>query len=299
MSWTTKYWDAVSQFYWSPQYLGLKSIPQRLWTVDGDTVSIPREMTNSEGPLYRRLRSGDDYWEYVRRQEETFNHIFDLTFAILPGDVVGDILNTLTSAGTGHVYKSFGRELSARFSWGEHDNITTPDGFFVAEDSILAVELKFNAKPSLDQLAKYVMLFVNEEMVGGQRANLDLLYIFNSDPDATFEKHVGVRPNSVGTDLLVDLAKSVSHKTVERFLQDHKSAFESALERINVHCIHWQDLSDALKRFTEKLSEKRGDRTLKRLIDGLRTEIADHPLSHVDSNELESLEESDSTDVSR
>lgn len=282
MSWTTKYWDAVSQFYWTPDYLGLKSIPQRLWTIDGDTVSIPREMTNSSGPLYRRLRSGDDYWEYVRRQEETFNHIFDLTFAILPGDVVGDILNRFSSAGSGHNYESIGRELSARYSWGEHDNITTPDGFFVAKDSILAVELKFNAKTSLDQLAKYMMLLVSEELVIGQRANLDLLYIFNSDPDSTFEKHVGVPPNLVGTDLMEDLVMSVSKKRVGRFLLEHKTAFRSVLERTNIHCIHWQDLSDTLKRFTEKLSEERGDRTLKRLIDGLRMEIGGHPLSHVE-----------------
>ena len=281
MSWTRKYWDLVDHFYWAPQYLGLKSIPQRYWMIDGDTVSVPKEMTNPKGPLYRRLRSGEDYWNYVHRQEETFNHIFDLTFAVLPGDVVGEILNVFTSAGSGQLYESLGRELGTRYFWGEHDNITTPDGFFVAEDSILAVELKFNAKTSLDQLAKYMLLFAAEEMVAGQRASLDLLYVFNSDPVSAFEEQIGVKPSAVGEHLFDDLSFSVSNETVKRFLQDNKSAFKSALGRINLSCISWQDLSDTLFEFSKKLKEGRGDRTLKRLISGLITEIAQHPLSNV------------------
>jgi len=91
MTWTKKYWDIVDQFYWTPNYLGLKSIPREQWTIEDGVVSIPRDMTNPNGPLYRRTRSGDEYWSFVRRQEETFNHIFDLAFAILPGDVVSDV----------------------------------------------------------------------------------------------------------------------------------------------------------------------------------------------------------------
>jgi hypothetical protein len=78
MSWTKNYWDIVGEFYWVPSYLGLKSIPRRHWAIDGEMVSVPKEMTNTTGPLYRRVRSGREYWDFVRRQEETFNHIFNL-----------------------------------------------------------------------------------------------------------------------------------------------------------------------------------------------------------------------------
>ena len=240
-------------------------------------------MTNPKGPLYRRLKSGEDYWTYLHRQEETFNHIFNLTFAVLPGDVVGEIFNVFTSAGSGHSYESLGRELGTRYFWGEYDNITTPDGFFVADNSILAVELKFNAKTSLDQLAKYMLLFVVEEMVSGQRGNLDLFYVFNSDPAPTFEEQIGVKPTAVGEHLFDDLFISVSNETVKRFLQDNASAFRNTLGRINLSCIMWQDLLDTLVAFSERLEEGRGDRTLKRLISGLITEIAQHPLSNVTS----------------
>ena len=91
MSWTSKYWDAVDDFFWTPGYLGLESIGRKYWTIDGDMVSIPKTMTNPKGPLYRRVQSGDDYWNFVPRQEETFNHIFNLAFAVLPGDVADRI----------------------------------------------------------------------------------------------------------------------------------------------------------------------------------------------------------------
>jgi hypothetical protein len=45
-SWTRKYWEILDHLYWSPHYLGLKSIPQKHWTIDGGRVSIPRMMTN-------------------------------------------------------------------------------------------------------------------------------------------------------------------------------------------------------------------------------------------------------------
>lgn len=283
MSWTSKYWDLINHVYWQPQYIGLKSIPQRYWTIDGDTVSVPKKMTNPKGPLYRRLRSGEDYSEYVHRQEEPFNHIFDLTFGILPGDIVSDILNVFTNAGHGHSYESIGRELRTRHYWGEHDNITQPDGFFVADKSILAIELKFKAKTSLDQLAKYILLFVAEQQIFDKwDSSLDLLYVFNTDPDASFAKHTGVNTQAVTEHIFEGLLASVRNKTARQFLRDNESDVRDTLRRINVSCISWQDFSDALSAFSEKLKDGAGDRTLKRLISGLTTEIAEHPLSNVD-----------------
>lgn len=281
MSWINKYWDIVDHFYWAPHYLGLKSIPRKLWKIDGEMVCIPKEMTHSTGPLYRRLRSGEDYWRFVRRQEETFNHIFDLAFAIFPGDVVCDLLCEFTSAGSGHDYASFGREISERYFWGD-ENVTTPDGFFVAQDSILAVELKFNAKTSLDQLAKYMMLFIFEEYISGERKNLDLLYIFNSKPKATFAAQTGVDCDQINKDLAVRLIGATKGQIARQFLSDNQDSLKGVLDRANVKCISWLDFRNTLLAFAAKLGNESGDRTLRRLVSGLATAIAEHPLSKVD-----------------
>lgn len=280
MSWTNKYWDLIDHLYWAPQYLGLKSIPQRHWETNGDRVSVPKAMTNPKGPLYRRLRSGEDYQEYVRRQEETFNHIFDLTFSILPGDVVGEIFDVHTGTTARHCYDSFGREFHSRYGWGEHDNITTPDGLFLAKDAVLAVELKFNAKTSRDQLAKYLGLLAAEESVGGKRANLDLLYVFNSNPELTFEKQVGFKPQDICAESFTMLLDAVHNETLTRSLIHQKDHVTDVLKRLRISCITWQEMLDGLVAYSSALGETPGDRTMRRLIDGFVLEISNHPLSN-------------------
>lgn len=222
MSWTEKYWDTVDHFYWAPQYIGLKSIPKKHWSIEEKTVSIPKEMTNPSGPLYRRTRKGQDYRDYVRRQEETFNHIFSLTFAILPGDVIGELLGNFTKTGCGHSYESMGRELRVRYGWGEHDNITTPDGFFIAERSVLAVELKFDARTSLDQLAKYAVLLTAEDGLGPKNRSLDLLYVFNRDPLTAFHQQAGFKHDAVGGHLFDALLGATNNATVSSFFPEQR-----------------------------------------------------------------------------
>jgi hypothetical protein len=58
MAWNDKYWDIFSNLYWTPRYLGLKSIAQDKWRIDEDRISIPRALVgNKSGPLYTRSRT--------------------------------------------------------------------------------------------------------------------------------------------------------------------------------------------------------------------------------------------------
>jgi len=281
-SWTRKYWDAIDLLYWTPKYLGLSSIPVDSMEVHGDTVTIPKSMTNRRGPLYRRTRSGKDYWEYVQRQEETFNHIFDITFAILPGNVVSKIFNNFTRSGSDHKFESIGREIYQRYGWGINDNITSPDGYFVSSSSVLAVELKFNAKTSLDQLAKYVYLLVMEEKREGPKKHLDLVYITPSDPVEKFVKQVGLQPSEVSEALFPQLLAAAGNSTVRSWLNTDAARFRDVLNRLTVHCISWQEFARSLENFSKPLSKSPGDQTMSRLIGGLVTEIYRHPLSKAD-----------------
>src|SRR6056297_849245 len=188
MSWTDHYWEAVNEFYWVPSYLGLKSIPRKLWAVHDDRVCIPKELTNPNGPLYRRIIDSSDFPEFVRRQEETFNHIFNLTFSMLPGEVISGIFGELINAGARADYTLTASAHCRQYPWIAGANVTTPDALFLAEDSILAVEIKFNAKTSLDSLAKYVSLIAGEVIYGAAQTNMKLLYIFPKDAAVTFQK---------------------------------------------------------------------------------------------------------------
>jgi hypothetical protein len=98
----------------------------------------------------------------------------------------------------------------------------------------------------------------------------------------SFLRQVGIGPGDVGRHLLGDLTESVKNNRVRKILRDRQAAMRSVLDRLSVRCISWQDLSSGLSLYVASLGESRGDRTLKRLIDGLRIEIPRHPLTNVD-----------------
>ncbi|MCP4308855.1 MAG: hypothetical protein GY788_29065 [bacterium] len=64
-----KYWDIVDQFFWSPKYLGLRSIPKRHWEVGDGRISVPSDLVNSSGPLYSRRRRIADLKEDLHGME--------------------------------------------------------------------------------------------------------------------------------------------------------------------------------------------------------------------------------------
>jgi len=52
MAWNNKYWDIMDQLYWSPQYLGIRSIPKKHWKKQDGLICVPEELVNNTGPLY-------------------------------------------------------------------------------------------------------------------------------------------------------------------------------------------------------------------------------------------------------
>ena len=77
----------------------------------------------------------------------------------------------------------------------------------------------------------------------------------------------------------------MKNERVRKFLDEHSSAAKNTLQRLRVQGIKWQMLLDRLMEVSHSLAQAtgRGDRTLKRLIDGLISEIRDHPLAKLSS----------------
>ena len=41
MTWRNQYWNMISNVYWNPMYMGLKSIAWNKLEKDGETVRVP------------------------------------------------------------------------------------------------------------------------------------------------------------------------------------------------------------------------------------------------------------------
>ncbi|WP_223429110.1 hypothetical protein [Tateyamaria pelophila] len=267
LNWTEKYWDALEQLYWTPKYLGLKSIPRRHWEATGDRVSVPVSMTNPTGPLYRRVTTGREFTKLVRRHEETFNHIFELTFGILDGEITNDIFCRLLGYHVKDSLKSYGRELGPEFGQPKLYDICQPDGFFTGKNWSLGVELKFDAKTSLDQLAKYLLALAIEREMMGKMKPVALVYIA-PNPNSLFQDAFPFSADEVGSGNLDEILAG-ANRSVRKPLSEIETAAASVLDDLTLRAFSWSDFDKSLQHVSSNFfSDKPESRTVARLIPG-------------------------------
>lgn len=281
MTWAKKYWDAVRDFYWVPSYIGLKSIPQSKWVKTRDSVTISRSLTNPSGPLYRRLRTWDEFHTYIHRQEETLNHIWNIALGMLPSDVLSELFDPYFGWPRSEDLTQMTGTVPDRYPQIPDANVTTPDSFLTSPTTLIAIELKFNAKTSAAQLAKYAAVLTAEQLEFGRRERLGLLYIYPTHPNRNFERETGCDAGKQSGKNLDRLFSEISNAALHSFKERHRPIIEDTLNRMLVKCISWSQFHAALTSYSLALGTSKGERTLKNVLDGLANEIASHPLSRV------------------
>ena len=273
-AWNTKYWDIVDQIYWAPQYMGMKSIPQKYWRVEADTIAVPAERVNKSGPLYTRSRSADVHKSWMLRQEEVLNHVFDLTFAISPDSLIGSCFARPLGIRDPGPYESLGREIRQRYGWTRSENVTQHDGLFVSPNSALGVEIKLRARSSPAQVVKYASLFAWEEMRAGPLDHLGLLYILEEPADTRHWRECGLTGPQVDSGLLDSVDIATLPRKIRELIGTDRSKVSSALDRMVLGAITWGELRDGCVDFCQDLDDGRpGDQTLIRLVSGLIAQI--------------------------
>jgi hypothetical protein len=276
-AWHRKYWDIVDQFYWWPRYIGLRSISQKHWIKKDDLICVPVEMVNKTGPLYSRERNVRDLKDYLLGCEEILNHIFDLTFSIAPDSVINKILFSPLGFNDSGSIKSMGRECAKRYGWGELDNITQHDGFFVSDKSAVGVELKLLSSSWPEQVLKYAALMSWEEIHKGARQQLGLLFIV---PESAIESHwkkCGLTSTSIDRTFLEQKWKRNLPKAISDLLTTNYDNVASVLDRMKLGIISWEDLRDSMVTLQSTLDPThRGDQTLIKLISGFIAQLAVH-----------------------
>ena len=280
IDWVGRYWDVLDHLYWWPGYVGLKSIPQKHWRRDGDRISIPAEMHNPSGPLYYRVRNADTHKDYMLRQEEPLNHLFNLAFSLIPDEVVSEIASASTGLAPLPPLRPIGREAWARYGWGSTANVMQHDVLLIGGSAALALELKFNAGTSLDQIAKYLFLMLEEERLTGSCELPALVYIVPDGRDEGLRSKLQSAMQG-NPEAILDAAKNAH--VASALNADRQSALQM-LKRMRCLVITWHRLSAALRGHSAGLGPSAGDRTLRAVLEGLACAIEDHPLGRVGSS---------------
>ncbi len=278
MAWNAKYWDILSNLYWTPRYLGLKSVPRSKCIVDGDQVSIPLDLIGTaDGPLYFRSRKVDDQMSYLGGQEEILNHLFDLTFSIAGEDVISYALCGPLVLEDSGPFESIGREIGQRYGWHRLENVTQQDGFFVSPRSLMGVELKLGSKSSAEQIAKYLALMIWEERLTGRRDQHGLLFLVSAGAIASHWKDVGLNNGSIDQSFIDRLGKMKLPSRIKRLFADESDRLQAVASRLRLAVISWQQFRNSLSEYRSRLDLSRpGDQTLDNLLGGFCSQIDQH-----------------------
>lgn len=301
MPWNEKYWDMIGNIYWTPRFLGLKSIPQKTWQVGEGVISIPRDrVEGSNGPLYTRARKLSDLRVYLNGQEEVLNHFFNLTFSIMPDAIIARLLCQPLSIEDDGPFDSLGRDLALRYGWKPSENVTQPDGFFVTGKSLIAVELKLTSTSWPEQLAKYLALMLWEERQSGLRFNLGLLFIV---PEAALAAHwstLGLKEAELDPQFIERLDIDKLPRRITELFEGNPGEVQSIVERLRMNVVSWSWLAQELWTIEQTLDPSSvGDQTLLRLLTGFRKQVESHDSTGTpDDVRRRSNEETGATEIS-
>jgi hypothetical protein len=278
LAWNSKYWDIISNLYWTPRYLGLRSISRDKWRTDGDWVSVPKELViNGSGPLYVRSRKFDELKAYLHGQEEILNQLFNILFSIAGDAVISRLLCTPLGLVDNGPFESLGREIGSRYCWRDSENITQQDGLFVSPTSVIGVELKLDSTSWPEQIAKYVALMMWEEAFSHRREDLGLLFIVPEGARSAHWANVGLKEAAIDGGFASQFNPSRLPKKIQSLFQDRPDQVRAVLQRLRLAVITLTDFRERLSEIEKELDLKQaGDQTLQRLLAGFRDQLERH-----------------------
>jgi hypothetical protein len=278
MTWNKKYWDIIDNLYWTPRFMGFKSINRKKWTVEGDRILIPMELIDADiGRIYYRARKIDDLKLYLHGQEEILNHLFNLVFSIAGDDILAQLFCKPLGIDDAGPFQSIGREGGARYGWRDQENVTQQDGLFVSESSLIGVELKLDSTSWPEQVAKYVALMMWEELFGGPRHNAGLLFIVPSTALANHWSKVGLTGPAIDRTFLQSLDQTKIPARIRELFEQRPDQLNAMLDKLRLAVISWETFDARLRELEDAADRTNAPgQTLQRLLAGFRAQIQAH-----------------------
>jgi hypothetical protein len=212
---------------------------------------------------------------HLHRREETLNHVLDIGLAIAPDVLLHRLIAKPLGFDDPGPFECIGREIDQRFGIGE--NAFQQDGFYVSDQSALALEIKLKSPSSPEQVLKYAMMLAMEEMVTGPKQNVGLLYVIPEGTEESLWRGCGLTGPAVRLDL-IDCVRSQKMKiTLQRLVDAHEDRVAALLPRIALRAVSWTWVRDEIASIEETLDHRDpGQQCYGRLLLGLRRQIEAH-----------------------
>lgn len=275
MPWNDKYWDTVDQIYWTPDYVGLRTLKPQIDPAQPDYLLIPRTEVPSGNSIYTRSIKSIDMTAHLHRREETLNHVLDIGLAIAPDALIQRLIAKPLGIDDTGPFESIGREVDQRF--GITENAFQQDGFFVSSQSALALEIKLKSPSSPEQILKYALMLALEESVTGSKQDIGLLYVVPQETEDALWRSCGLNGARMRPDLVEFVRSRKKSGTLLRLMEQHLDRVADVLLRMTLGCVSWTWLRDEIASIEATLGDKDpGQQCYGRLLLGVRRQIEAH-----------------------
>jgi len=271
MAWNDKVLDNLEQVYWTPGMINLGTVQQQP-TEDGTGFFVPKERLSGGKSLYARLSDFPTWRPEIARKEELLNQVIEIALAIAPSDFIADaFFAPLDIEPLGRI-KTFGREILSRHASLSPKQFTQHDGFYVADNAIVMMEMKLNAQTSVEQYLKYCTLAALEEMLHGEKEHLGFIYLVAAKSVVRTRKMLRLDDEDGMKEIWANPAAFTKKVPLLRLLEMHGEAIRGAAMRLRVNIITWDDFLAALTRYHDG-AVLSGNETLENLMQGLINQI--------------------------
>lgn len=284
MPWNEKVLDNLEQIYWSPDKIGLKPI-KRQPTLDGAGFFVPKERLAGGKSLYSRGQAYAEWRPAITKKEEPLNQVLEIALAIAPSSFVADAFFAPLGIRPAGRIRTIGREVGERHSEFAPQQFTQHDGLYVSDDAIVMMEMKLKARTSIEQYLKYCTLAALEEMVGGKKDHVGMIYLVPTGAVARTRRDVRLDDPAAMYQIWNNPAAFTDKSPLLRLMSNHPEQIRNVGERLVLQIITWDDFLRAMLQ-THDDAVATGNETLENLMRGMIAQIQATPdcgLHHPDA----------------
>ncbi|OJH43582.1 hypothetical protein [Paracoccus sp. SM22M-07] len=275
MPWNDKVLDNLEQIYWSPDKIGLGSI-KRQQSPDGAGFFVPKDRLAGGKSLYSRGQTYADWRAAVTNKEELLNQVLEIALAIAPSAFVAKAFFAPLGIRPEGRIRTIGREVGARHAEFAPQQFTQHDGLYVADNAIVMMEMKLKARTSIEQYLKYCTLAALEEMVGGKKDHVGMIYLVPAGAVLRTRKDLRL-DDPQPMDQIWDNPSAFTDKSpLLRLLANHPEEIRSVGERLVLQIITWDDFMRTMLE-TRDDAAATGNETLENLMQGMIAQIQATP----------------------
>jgi hypothetical protein len=244
-AWTKYYYDILDFYYWEPQHIGKIKNPNR------------------------KHRTYEDIFDHLGKMEVSLNHQLALFFNIVPESVSNGLLKRMTDgqAKDKYVYES---EKTSKIIEKLND-FTQPDFLFEGKHSLLAIEVKLDSRSSLDQLMKYLFLFVLLKKKLKHVNRFSLVYLAKDEFSGIWEQEYKDKDELLEAFRNYEMPDCTAKGDIN--IKPYKKAILKVIEETDIHFVNFRRFSSYLDLEKKKLGRSELGKGWLKFIEGMQSEL--------------------------